>query len=516
MNLRQYQIDTVAAIARGWSEYRKQLIVLPTGAGKTIVFCAIAASRLPEKTLILAHREELIDQAIAKLHRSTGIFGGKEKAEFSATLSDSVVIASVQTMIRRLNKWPKTHFSLVVVDEAHHATADSYQTVLNHFDSAHVLGVTATPDRKDKKKLGKYFETIAKEVSLFDLVHQGYLAPIKIKSLPIKLDLRSVEMMNGDYDPEESSSAITIHLDKIARAVREHAGFRRVLSFLPLIQTSRTAVYCLEREGVAAEHVDGESTDRAEILKRFEDGRTDVLCNAMLLTEGYDNPVVDCVVPLRPTKSRALFAQMVGRGTRIHPGKQDLLLLDFLWLHEKHDLVRPAHLIAGSEDEAEQITKLAEGKCGGNSQSEFDLEGLASEARKAREEKLRAELERKAKRKAKTIDSTELALMFGAHDAVEYEPVMKWEEMPITEGQQAVLTRAGVDLESVLGRGHASKLIDVIISRSKLNLATPKQVRLLQMLGHRNATEMLFDQASAYLNARLGKRKESHGAITSY
>lgn len=346
MQARQYQSEVIAAVERGWGEFSRQLVVVPTGGGKTIIFAMLAA-RQPGRTLILAHRDELIDQAIAKLGAATGIRAGKEKAEHSASLSDRVVVASVQTMLRRLDDWPADHFALVVADEAHHAVSDSWQKVLNHFDRhARVLGVTATPDRADKRQLGSYFEAIAAEVKLFDLVRDGYLSPIAVKSVPVKIDLSSVKQTAGDFDQAELGHAIEPCLSEIARAIKEHASFRRVLCFLPLIATSQKFVEACNQAGLSAVHIDGNDPQRREKLVRFGQWEFDVLSNAMLLTEGFDDPGIDCIVVLRPTRSRPLYAQMIGRGTRVDETKENLLLLDPLWMHERHTLTRPAHLLS--------------------------------------------------------------------------------------------------------------------------------------------------------------------------
>lgn len=423
ISLRPYQQQCVDAVLSGFGEFQKQLVVVPTGGGKTIVFSHLAKhfNEQGQRVLILAHRGELLQQAADKLHRSTGIFAQTEKAEMSASLQSDVVVASIQTMRgKRLAKWPQDHFGLVIVDEAHHALADSYQSVLQHFAPAKVLGVTATPDRGDKKNLGKYFQNIAFEISLFDLIHQGYLSRITVQSVPIEIDLKGIRTIAGDYNETDLSERIEPWLEQIAVAIREIAAFRRTLVFLPLCATSRKMAEILNSVGLVATHVDGQSEDRKEIARRFASGELDVVCNAMLWTEGFDDPGIDCVVVLRPTKSRALYSQMIGRGTRIAPAKSDLLLLDFLWLHEKHNLIRPAHLIASTDEQAQIMQKMIES--GGGKQMALELEGVASEAQAQREKKLQEELAAKAKRAAKTIDAMEFCLSLHVPDLGEFEP----------------------------------------------------------------------------------------------
>ncbi len=501
MPLYPYQEQAVNAVLDGFKEFNRQLMVAPTGAGKTIMFAHLA-HRTPGRTLILCHREELIEQAADKIHRATGIYAEIEKAERKADLHSRVVVGSVQSLMRtkRLESWPADHFELVVADEAHHAISDSWQRVLQYF-RAKILGVTATPDRADKKNLGRFFENIAYEINLFDLIRQGYLAPIAIQSLPIQVDLSKVRMVAGDYDAAGLDEAIGPHFREIARAIKDAASFRKVLVFLPLIATSQAFTEICCEEGIAACHIDGTNEDRAEILKAFAANRFDMLCNAMLLTEGYDCPDVDCIVILRPTKSRALYAQMVGRGTRISPAKDNLLLLDFLWLHERHALIKPAHLIAETPEQAQAIMDFA----GGKPDEPVDLQEADGEVKRQREEKLRQELEAQKHRKARSVDAMRFFLDIHRPDMLDYEPTMPWEAAEVTEGQAKALLNMGFDPGAVSCRGLASKILDLAFSRRKLNLATPKQVKYLRQLGHAEPETATFDQAKAFLDERWKK-----------
>jgi len=507
MMLRPYQQDFVDRVREGWRNYRKQLGVLPTGGGKTICFSDLAKGELPARTLVLAHREELVDQAIHKLLAASGIFAQKEKAEFSASLSASVVVASVQTMRRRLAKWPADHFALVVCDEAHHVLADEWQTVLRHFSPARVLGVTATPDRGDKRNLGQFFENIASEVSLFDLINQGWLARIHVKALPLKIDLSEVRSVAGDYDPNGVGSALEPYLGAIARALKVEAASRRILAFLPLIETSKAFVRRCTEAGLRARHIDGNSPDRKEILQAFANDEFDLLSNAMLLTEGFDDPGIDCIVNLRPTRSRSLYSQIVGRGTRVAPMKENLLLLDFLWQHERHNLIRPAHLVATDEEFASEMTTDLEISAWRPTQESFDLEDLASSARETREKKLREELEAKAKRLATSGDAMDFCLSVGNLAAAEWEDVVPWHSQAASEKQLKLIGDAGINPASIRSRGHASAVLDLIFSRRQLGLASPKQVRFLRKLGHPAPDRATKEEASMFIGSRVGRRE---------
>lgn len=487
MNLRPYQQACVSAVESGWDDASRQLVVVPTGGGKTVIFSALAASMDVRRTLILAHREELIEQAADKLHRSTGISASIEKAERWADTSARVVVASVQTLTgRRLQRWPQDHFDLVVADEAHHAISDSWQRVLRYFDGhANVLGVTATPDRGDRRNLGSYFERVAYEISLVDLIRQGYLAPITIRAIPLPIDLGGVSSTAGDFDATETASAIEPHLGAIAAAIRQHAAGRRTLAFLPLIATSEKFVAACRAAGLSAMHVDGYDEHRAAKLAAFARFDVEVLSNAMLLTEGYDDPGIDCLVVLRPTRSRALYAQMVGRGTRPAWGKENLLLLDFLWMHERHTVCRPASLIAATEDEAASITdEVAKQGGGDDGAAEVDLLTAQTDAASAREEKLREEIRKCSVKSAKTVSAEQFALAHDALAVAEYQPALPWESQAITGPQEKALRMAKIDLATVRGRGHASQLLNLHFEAQSLQLVSPKQRALLARMGH--------------------------------
>lgn len=341
MELRPYQQEARAAIENEWQRVDRTLLVLPTGCGKTIVFTAVAADavRGGGRVLILAHRGELLDQAADKLSRATGLGCSVEKAEQSCRDSwYRVTVGSVQTLMRetRLAVFPADYFSHIIVDEAHHVLSDGYQRVLEHFSGAKVLGVTATPDRGDRRNLGAFFETLAYEYKLTSAIKDGFLCRISAQTIPLSLDLTGVGVQNGDFKAGELGTALDPYLGQIADEMAKTCAGRKTVVFLPLIATSRKFTRLLAERGMNAMEVNGESRDRAEVLAAFDAaGPGAVLCNSMLLTEGWDCPSVDCIVVLRPTKVRSLYCQMVGRGTRLSPetGKQDLLLLDFLWAH---------------------------------------------------------------------------------------------------------------------------------------------------------------------------------------
>lgn len=500
MGLRAYQMKARHDIHKGFEDFDRQLAVVPTGGGKTIIFSRLADDIQPQRTLILAHREELITQAVDKLRNSTGLQAQVEMGEDRASLDAPVVVASVQTLMRekRRERWPRNHFGLVVVDEAHHALADSYLNTLGHFhDHAKVLGVTATPDRGDKKNLGKYFENIACEITMLDLVKQGWLSPIKVKTVPLELSLRGVRTKAGDFSADDLGHALEPYLEKIADVLVEHRH-RKTLVFLPLIAVSkRFAQICRDR-GLLAEHVDGQSTERQAALERFKRDETRILTNAMLLTEGYDEPSIDCVVCLRPTKIRALYSQIIGRGTRIWPGKDHLLVLDFLWQAEEHSLMRPANLIAEDEADAKALTE----KLG----REGDLEEAREEVNADRTRSLTDRLIQNRTRNGSVLDPLELAVTLNEAALAEYVPTMAWQAQAPTAKQLDVLQKFGLDTMGILSKGHASMILDRLITRRQLGLATPKQVRVMRRYGHQRPETATFEEAKAFLDARFANR----------
>ena len=497
MELRPYQADASRDIRSGFRDYLRQLAVMPTGSGKTILFSSLAEHYLPRRTLILAHREELIAQAVDKLAASTGIMAQVEMGGEHASPAAPVVVASVPTLMReaRRVRWPRDHFGLVVVDEAHHTLADGYMNTLRHFhDHAMVLGVSATPDRGDKQDLGRYYQNIACEISLLDLIRQGWLAPIKVKTVPLGMNLDSVRTVAGDFNADDLGHALEPYLERIAGVLVEHRH-RKTLVFLPLIGVSeRFAAICRER-GLAAEHVDGRTSDRRAVLERFRRGETRLLTNAMLLTEGYDEPSIDCVVCLRPTKVRALYSQIIGRGTRICPGKDHLLVLDFLWQTGEHSLVKPAHLIAEDDGDALALTE----KLG----SEGDLEEAREQVNADRTRKLTERLIANRRRTGSVLDPLELAVTLNDANLAEFVPVMQWQGDAPSPKQLEVLAKFGLNASSVLTKGHASFLLDRLITRRRLELATPKQVRLLRRYDHPRPELATFKEAQAFLAIRF-------------
>ena len=505
MTLRPYQAEARDAILQEWDQGRKRtLLVLPTGCGKTIVFSKVAEDQVKRggKVLVIAHRGELLDQAADKIRRVTGYECAYEKAGSSAFGSIlPITVGSVQSLCqeRRLSQYPGDYYSSIIVDEAHHCLSDSYQRVLDHFHSANVLGVTATADRADKRNLGTFFDSQAYEYTMTQVIRDGYLCPIRAQMIPLKVDISGIGISSGDYNAGEIGHALEPNLREIAREIAEHYAHRKTVVFLPLIHTSQRFCELLREMGLAAAEVNGNSSDRAEILKDFEAGKYTILCNSMLLTEGWDCPSVDCVVMLRPTKVRSLYQQAIGRGTRLYPGKKELLILDFLWLTERHDLCRPSSLISRDMNIAERIDRLVRNTDGGIDIMEAE-ETAERNALEEREKALAEQLAIMRNRTRKLVDPLQYAMSIAAEDLADYEPTFTWEKGPPTEKQLLFLEKRGIYAGSVENAGKASLLIDRLIKRQNEGLSTPKQIRCLERFGFRQVGTWTFGEASQLIS----------------
>lgn len=501
---RPYQQEAQKAIFESWNKVDKTLLVLPTGCGKTVVFAKVTEEcvRQGKRVLILAHRGELLEQAADKIFKFTGLRCAMEKAEQSCVGSwFRIVVGSIQSLMRekRLKQFDSDYFDTIIIDEAHHCLSDGYQRVLNYFDSAKVLGVTATPDRGDMRNLGSFFEELAYQYTLPKAIKEGYLTPIKALTIPLKLDLSSVSMQNGDFKTSDLGNALEPYLYSIAEEMKKYCKDRKTVVFLPLVKTSQKFKDILNQCGFNAAEVNGDSKDRAEILKDFENGKYNVLCNSMLLTEGWDCPSVDCIIVLRPTKVRGLYSQMVGRGTRLYPGKEDLLLLDFLWHTERHELCHPASLICSNEEVAKKMTENLEKAAGCPVDIQEAEEEAESDVVRQREESLANQLAEMKKRKRKLVDPLQFELSIQAEDLTDYVPSFGWEMAPASDKQIKALEKFGIFPDEIDNAGKANMLLDRLQKRKSEGLSTPKQIRFLEGRGFDKVGTWSFEEANSMI-----------------
>jgi superfamily II DNA or RNA helicase len=364
LGLRPYQRRALDAIDAAEREgLRRPLLVYPTGTGKTVIFSHAARERADRgRTLFLVHREELAEQTRDKLaiiapEIQTGIVKA-ERNEIDA----QGVIASVQTVSRDkrlaelIESGRRSPFGTIVVDEAHHAPAPTWTKVLRGMGSFSefgplTVGFTATPERDNGKTLGVW-ERVVSYMSIREAIYGdrrkgeegGYLVPIlPAVVVETKMDMGKVRKTGGDYSDGDLGTALEDAgaIEQIADAYKEHAADRKGVAFTPTVATAHHLAEELVKRGIPAEAVDG-GTDpelRRAILRRLKTGQTQVVVNCAVLTEGFDEPTISCVVVARPTKFHGLYVQMVGRGTRLAPGKKDLMVLDIVGASNRHELI---------------------------------------------------------------------------------------------------------------------------------------------------------------------------------
>lgn len=514
VELRPYQKDAVEAV-RG--EYRKgrrsTLMLMATGLGKTLTFGMAARMTIGKggRALVLAHQKELISQAVNKLDM-LGVEAAVERAQHRARalFEPSAVVATVQTMKGdRLAEWPTDYFNLVVVDEAHHAVAASYRNILKHFRKARVLGVTATCDRGDGEDLGQVFESVACNYDMFwgmTAPPPGpYLCRLRYVQCALDVDLRSLRPSKDDFSDADLEPRIAPIADILANTLHQEIGDRRTMVFTPGVKSAQgiaTALQCLGRR---ADWVSGDDPDREKKVESFEEGACQILVTCGIGTEGFDVPEIAAVGLFRPTKSRALQAQMIGRGTR--PVKPDCLIIDVNWLTTKHDLVGPAELFDTPDLDSDVIDMATKAIDDADHQPVDLMEAIV---------KSKAEHER---RQVFRVQATERKI---AYRKVAYDPLSVYDAMGLgwrgpkdavvhraTAKQAELLGRLGVQDAPMLSRHKASTLLDYLINRRKAGLATVKQVSWAIAKGKPpdEARRMTFYEASAFLDSVFQARR---------
>jgi len=332
IKLRDYQEDCVNSIVN--MELGSGLVVLPTGSGKTIVFGS-ACKYFEGKTLILAHRDELIKQAKSKLKMINPKFKiGIEKAKINSNENDNIIVGSVQTLRneKRLEKLGK--INTIIIDEAHHSTAKTYRDIVEFLNPSKLYGFTATPIRADKVGLASIYKTILFEKNIFEMIKEGYLCNINALRIEADYNLENVKKTAGDYNVQNLNTEFnTENINNlISKTINENCSERKkILIFAISIEHVENIVENIEKNTnrkVTFLHGKMSDGERSCRLWDFEDGNIDIMVNCMILTEGYDNPSIDCVLMARPTQSAGLYMQMLGRGTRIYDNKKNLLLID--------------------------------------------------------------------------------------------------------------------------------------------------------------------------------------------
>jgi superfamily II DNA or RNA helicase len=511
VRLRPYQEDAIAAIRGEFArKVRSTLLVLPTGLGKTVVFGSIARKTIEKgnRVLILAHRLELIEQASQKLDM-LGVTAEIEMADQCAKArfdDPDCVVATVQSLQRkRLLSWPQDYFSLIITDEAHHATSESYKSIYKHFHRARHLGVTATADRADKTGL----DSIAYEVTLWDAMTAPppgpYLCRLLFCQRDVAIDLTGLRTKKGDYTDADLEKILGPMVEVLANAIKQEIGERRTIVFTPGVKSAEGLASALKSIGVRAESISGDDPDRADKIDRLKQGVIQVIVNCAVLTEGFDCPEVSAVVLCRPTKSRSLYAQMIGRGTRISPGKENCLVIDFDYLTAKHDLVKPADLFGLHPKVAKAVSESAV------KDQQLDLLESVAKATKQveRSERLRIEAEEKKVeyRFKNTFDPLDYSSVVIGSD---YAPPANATAKMASTKQQELLAKIGINPTGVT-RDQASYFIGHQRERWDKGLSTPKQIKCLIRSGiaPAEARNMTVGQAGEQLDRIFGGRAKT-------
>ena len=390
VSLRPYQKECLDAIDKGFYEknLKSAIVSLPTGGGKTIIFSSYAFNK-NLRTLVLAHRDELIEQALEKYVFLT------EKKENTGVIKSGIwevklfTAGSVQTMYQNLDKVDGKHFDLVITDEAHHYVASTFKAVIDKLletnPNLKLLGVTATPFRSDDKNLQDIFEEMVYSIDIKELMRLGYLVPVKGKKVYLPVNLDTLKISYGDFTSRSISEAFDE--DEINKLIvqkwKEEAEDRKTIFFLSSVDHAQKLAYLFSKEGIPAQFVESKMSlkQRQEVIRNFREGKTKILTNMNILTEGFDDPSVECIAIVRPTKSLNLYTQIVGRGLRLSPetGKKDCLILDFTGISEKHNIVGLAHLFGLPVNKKEEREGISIGAVEDKQTGERKLKVLVGE-----------------------------------------------------------------------------------------------------------------------------------------
>ena len=567
ISARPYQTEAIRAVEREFESNQSTLISMATGCGKTIIFAQIAKSFIPlGKVLVLAHREELIYQASRKLHAVTGLVPGIEMSDEHIThdplLQPDIIVSTIQTQISgmagkgRMAKFNPDEFSLVIVDEAHHTAAKSYVRVLDYYKQnpkVKILGVTATPDRADEKALGKIFETVAFEYDILSGVKDGWLVPVHQRLVLCDgLDFSSVRTTAGDLNGADLSKIMEEEkaLHMIAGPAIELCGEKKSLVFTASVhQADRLCeIFNRHKSGCARfVHAKTERQERQSIFSGYAAKEFQFLCNCGITTEGFDDPGIEIVVMARPTKSRSLYAQMCGRGTRPLPGvvdsdecgwddpdmaadarryaiqrseKPHIEIIDFVGNSGRHKLMTTIDILGGDySDETIAAVKEKIEKGGrasdtvsllGETEQELEDARLEAERRRKEFEAARYRLTAKANYKTRVVDP------FDVFCIAPHREKGWFSGKPASQKQIDLLERFGIPNHSKnpvtgtldpLSFSKASQLIENLIKRRKEGLCTYKQARVLRNNGV-NPNGITFEKASEMITelAKTWKR----------
>lgn len=546
MILRDYQSKGSGLILEAFKESQSTLLVLPTGGGKTVIFADVIRRMHPQRAIVVAHREELIFQAREKIEAITGLACEIEMGQLVAcsnknTLPD-VIIATVQTQIagngtKRMHRFDPMDFGLLIIDEAHHAVSPSYIQVIDHYKqnpNLKILGVTATPDRADEKALGKVFESVAFDYEIIDAINDGWLVPITQRMVTVdSLDYSEVRTTAGDLNLGDLDRVMTSedNLQGVSGASIEIIGSRRTIVFTVSVAQAEMCCSIFNRHKAGcAEWICGETNKdmRRHILREFSMGNIQIVCNCGVLTEGFDDCGVECVVMARPTKSRALYSQMVGRATRPLQGvvdgpetaalrkmciasseKPSCEIVDFVGNSGRHKLMSCADIL-GVNYSDEVVERAREIVQQGDIPKRMDMV-LADAQDEIEEEKRQAELERQ-RRLAEAAKSRVVAKVrftttaINPFDVFDLKPVQMrgWDEgKQLSEKQCNLMRKQGLNPDDYT-YSQGRQIINNLFLRWNKKLCTLKQAAALKKRGL--PVNITMQQASQLLDALAQNR----------
>lgn len=534
--LRDYQGIACGCIETAWEINQSTAAVLPTGCGKTQIFAEMIRRRLGEgRAMVIAHRSELIYQAHHRIEQVCGVTCeiemAAQRASDSLYHSMPVVVATIQTLQskKRLERFSPMDFATLIIDEFHHATAKSYRKILDYFKvnkDLKILGVTATPDRADEEALGQVCESVAYHYELHEAIGDGWLVPIEQKYVAIAgLDFSGIRTTDKDLNGQDLAAIMESEktLQGQCAATLEIIGDRQAIFFAASVKHAQMAcdIFNRHRNGIA-DFVCGDTEEEArrKTIKDVMLGRTQILCNVGVATEGFDAPKIECVVMARPTKSRSLYTQMAGRGTRPLPGvvdgpitpetrkeaiessaKKTCLLIDFVGNSGRHKLISGLDILGGkySEEEIALAHEILEKKGGRIDQAlRESQEELIERQRKEAEDRRKREEARKARLVA--------TVKFSSHSV---DPFDMWGVKPsasdwnpdgraISEKQREMLRNNGFDPDSLNYRT-AKNVLNEMFRRKDENVCTPKMEKWLARNGYDVTTPR--DQAKTIMDA---------------
>jgi superfamily II DNA or RNA helicase len=536
ISLRDYQTACVEQTYEALKDSDTTLIVKATGLGKTVTCGEIIRRWENGRILFMAHRDELIRQACRKIHQMTGeecdVEMGEQRADSSVMYHRSkVVVTSVQTMSRkrRMARFNPEDFGLMVVDEAHHCISPSYLAVVEHFRknrSLKLLGLTATPDRADERAMGQLFETVAFEYGIVDGINDGWLVPIEQQFVQIAgLDLSRVKTTAGDLNKGELAKIMEEEerCQEVASATRQLAEGPTLVFTASVRQAELIAQILNRHEPGSAEWICGDAIKcpidmRRSILRRFSEGAFQYLVNCAILLEGYDEPTIRTIVMARPTKSRSLYAQVIGRGTRALPGviegkadadarraaiaesgKTGVLVLDLAGNSGRHKLITTADILGGNYDD-DVVAQAVESAQTASRRNErvnmLDTIRQAVEQKKEQERRRREKIVADAKVRTKIVDP------FAIFDILAPREREFGKGRPPAPWAKRILDKAKIPYER-MSYEQTAELAKQQIERWQKNLCTFKQAATLRKFGF-DGSKRTFEEASSIID-RIAK-----------